>query len=202
MYHSTQTDDPAPSADLNICLQWHVTPAALDRWHKYKDMIGQDAAKVQQRGQQPASEAATAQAVPQGKVEQQIVSPHTAGAKRTADDTLAGEDVVVVPKTKKQHVASDTQCGTSGLEQRQQQQQQQQAVQCGVAPPSGDLNHSLGFLPDEDGSDLNDTVGAIVVNATGKSKVGLHLLSYGAVIVPSLQSFVQCDCGWLQSPVA
>ena len=182
MYHSIQTDDPAPSADLNICLQWHVTPAALDRWHKYKDMIGQDAAKVQQRGQQPASEAATVQAVPQGQVEQQIVSPHTAGVKRTADDTLAGEDILVMPKTKKQCVASDSQNGTSGLEQ---QQQQQQAVQCGVAHPSGDLNHSLGSLPDEDGSDLNDTVGAIVVDALGKSKVGLHLLSYGAVIVYS-----------------
>lgn len=164
-----------PHLLTSVCLQWHVTPAALDRWHKYKDMIRQDAAKVQQRGQKPVCEVATVQAFSVGQVGQQIVSPHTAGAKHTADDTLAGEDILVVPKTKKQHVASDTQCGTSSL---QQQQQQQQAVQGDVAHASGDLNHSLGSLPDEDGSDLNDTVGAIIVDAAGWTKAQLHLLHW------------------------
>ena len=147
-----------------ICLlQWHVTPSALKQWSKYKTMINEDAAKhqrqlqQQQQRQQNSNESAGNQS--HSSADATVVIRQHAGepsaTKRPAASNSADHSQYAEPKTKRQHLGVES----SGSDAEQNTPQ---------LPQRSIENLSSSSIPQaEDVSDMNDTVGAIFVDAAG-----------------------------------
>ena len=150
-------------------LQWHVTPRALQQWTKYKAMVD-DVAQLQQYTTKTAVSAASEKAEarhPSGSQLQQRMmktAPEVSGhakpsnlssVKRKAGNEPADNDKGQTLPAKRTHLQHR---GTSGLE---------------AAKQSASVQNLTEILTDaedaaaEQQCDLNDTVGAIVVDASG-----------------------------------
>ena len=155
------------------CLQWHVTPRALEQWQKYKAMIHEDAARKQQPAehsrQGPSHEKSTTPAAPQAQDAQQTDATHSSEFLQTAAANPARQRSSSPPKTKQQRLSPDMQQDRQPQQQQQQQQQQRQATQSGVAQSGTGVHQQPCNLADEHASHLNDTVGAVYVDAAGQT---------------------------------
>ena len=151
-------------AVLVICfLQWHVTPSALKQWIKYKTMINEDAAKhqrqlqQQQQRQQNSNESAGNQSHSSADATV-VIRQHAGepcGTKRPAASNSADHSQYAEPKTKRQHLGVES----SGSDAEQNTAQ--------LPQPSIENLSSSSIPQAEDVSDVNDTVGAIFVDAAG-----------------------------------
>ncbi len=150
-----------------ICLQWHVTPRALEQWRKYKTMIHEDAAKKQQPAQHSrqdsSREKSATPAAPQAPTAHQIGAMHPPDMMQIAA-ALAKQSSTSPPKTKRRRLSPDMQQDRQPQHPQQQQQQQQVVAQSGIGVHQQPCN-----LADEHASHLNDTVGAVYVDAAGQT---------------------------------
>ncbi len=153
-------------------LQWHVTPGALDQWTKYRKMISEDAAKHHQQSEQQQQQPQQRQhlQVPR-QASSQVPPPnataddalHLSRVKGAAASSSRGHNPLGPSQTKRQRTDPDMQFSKLTSPQQQQYHFQQVADEsCNSGVQQGRATQS------EDARDLNDTVGAIFVNAAGK----------------------------------
>jgi hypothetical protein len=129
-------------------------------------MIHEDAAKKQQPAQHPRQGSSHEKsAAPQAPDAQQTAATHPPDMMQTAAANPARQSSNCPLKTKKQRLSPDMQQDR----QAQQQQQQQQAMQSGVAQSGIAVHQQPCSLADEHASHLNDTVGAVYVDAAGQT---------------------------------
>ena len=155
------------------CLQWHVTPRALQQWQKYKTMLCEDAAKKQQPAQQSrqgsSHDKCATPTAPQAPTAQQIHAKHPPDILQTAAANPARQTSLSPPKTKKQRLSPDIQQDRHAQQLQQQQQPQQHAVQSDLAQSGISIQQQPWSLTEEHASHLNDTVGAVYVDAAGQT---------------------------------
>ncbi len=133
-------------------------------------MIHEDAAKKQQPAQHPSQgpshEKSATPAAPQAPDAQQTDAAYPPDILQTA---TARQSSISPPTTKKQRLSPDMQQDRHAQQQQQQQsQQQQQAIQSGLAQSGIGANQQPWSLTEEHASHLNDTVGAVYVDAAGQ----------------------------------
>ncbi len=132
-------------------------------------MIHEDAVKKQRPAQHSrqgvSHEKSATPAAPQAPTAQQTDATHPPDILQTAAANPARQSSTSPPKTKKQRLSPDMQQDR----QAQQQQQQQQAMQSGVAQSGIAVHQQPCSLADEHASHLNDTVGAVYVDAAGQT---------------------------------
>jgi len=132
-------------------------------------MIHKDAAKKQQPAQHPSQgsphEKSATPAAPQAPDAQQTDATHPPDILQTAAANPVRPGSISPPKTKKQRLSPDMQQDRHA----QQQQQQQQAIQRVVAQSGISVHQQPCNLTEEHASHLNDTVGAVYVDAAGQT---------------------------------
>ncbi|DBA75704.1 TPA: hypothetical protein ACH3X2_009016 [Trebouxia sp. C0005] len=173
----------APSIESTA--KWHVIPRALEQWQKYKIMIYEDGAKKQQPAQHPSQSSShdrsATPAAPLAPDAQQTCATHPPVTQQTVAANPARQSSLNPPKAEKQRLSPDMQQDRQAQQQQQQQQrhaqqqqqQQQQAVQCGLAQSGIGVHQQPWNLTEEHAGHLNDTVGAVYIDAAGRVGAGV-----------------------------
>ncbi len=131
-------------------------------------MIHEDAAKKQQPAQHPRQGSSHEKsAAPQAPDAQQTAATHPPDMMQTAAANPARQSSNCPLKTKKQRLSPDMQQDREA--QQRQQQQQQQAIQSGLTQSGISVQQQPCKLTEEHASHLNDTVGAVYVDAAGQT---------------------------------
>ncbi|DBA94067.1 TPA: hypothetical protein ACH3X1_001715 [Trebouxia sp. C0004] len=163
----------APSIESTA--KWHVTPRALGQWQRYKAMLHEDAAKKQQPAQHSRQgsvhEKSETPAAPQAPDAQQTDATYSPDILQTAAAKPTRQQSTDPPQTKKQRLSPYMQRDRHALQL--QQQQQQQAIKSDVAQPGIGVHQQPWELTEEHASHLNDTVGAVYVDAAGRVGAGV-----------------------------
>lgn len=141
-------------------------------------MVHEDAVKKQQPAQRSrqgvSHEKSATPAAPQAPDAQQTDATHPPDILQTAAANPARQSSISPPKTKKQRLSPDMQ-----QDRQAQQQQQQQAIQSDLTQSGTSVQQQPCKLTEEHASHLNDTVGAVYVDAAGQTmlpRLSQHLL--------------------------